>query len=89
MIAKVTVEQNVKGLNIVVGFLITAFGAAFVFMLGRIDTVADKVTDVRVAVAQQSSTLAAAAESMSRIEGKLGDRPETKPNAGAPIKSTK
>ena len=68
MIKRVTVEQNVKGLNIAVGSLVGGFGLALWFLLGLIDSrfdradtkitaVVEQVSDLRVEIVTQTSDI--------------------------------
>ena len=67
---KITLEQNVRGLNIWIGFLTVAFGAAFLFFLVRIDDRFDKV-DGPLGTLQ--SSVAAQTETLKAVNEKLGD----------------
>lgn len=74
-VKRVTLEQNVKGLNIAVGLLIAAFGAAFLFFLTRIDDRFDRVDEplrtVQMSIAGQTETLKAIDARMGSIEKSL------------------
>lgn len=72
MTKRITLEQNVKGLNIAVGLLIAAFGAAFLFFLSRIDDRFDRVDEplraVQMSIAGQTEALKAIDTRMAAIE---------------------
>lgn len=77
MTRRITLEQNVKGLNIWAAILTAAFGAAFIFFLLRIDERFDRVDEpldeLQATVAGQAATLSAIEKSLERIEGSAND----------------
>jgi hypothetical protein len=87
MRSRVTLEQNVKGLNWVVSILIAAFAGAFLFFLLRIDDRFDRVDEP---VRQVQQSLAAQSEALRAINDRIGDlRSEIQPNANQPEGSSR
>lgn len=74
-VSRVTLEQNVKGLNWVVGLMLAAFAGAFLFFLLRIDDRFDRVDEpmreVQVTVAAQAEALRSQSATLSDMNGTL------------------
>lgn len=95
VIRKITVEQNVRGLNWVVGTLMVAFASAFLFFLLRIDDRFDRVDEpmrqVQMTVAGQTEVLKSQGEAIRDMNGTLREidrrlhdapQPERSPSGG-------
>ena len=69
-----TLQTKVNGAFLWLGLLSFGFAGAFLFLINQTNSVSRDVTDVKMSVAAQSSTLQGVKESVDRIADKLDKR---------------
>ena len=73
-----TLKQRLNGAFLWLGLLTIASGIAFLFLLGRVDTVNQNVSGLQSSVAGQTATLQAVKESLDRLDEKLDGKLDRK-----------